>query len=95
MDVSQDNHAAGLGGLDVTSEVPTPQPGDIRTDDSGKSDSDETSEGTLGDLDSDEFDSEEEDLVCETREGRGPLEFELRAAKAGNVHCECKTLTRS
>ena len=95
MDVSQDDYLTGPGGSEVTSEVPTSQLDDIGTDDGGRSGSDETSEGALGDSDSDEFESDEEDVVCEAREGQGSLEFELRAAKAGNVHRECKILTKN
>ena len=94
-DMSRDDHLAGPGGSEVTSEVPTSQLSDIRTDDGSRSNSDGMSEGVVGDSDSDEFESDEEDVVCEAREGRGPLEFELRAAKAGNVHRECKILTKN
>jgi hypothetical protein len=94
-DMNQDDHLAGPGGSEVTPEVSTSQPGDIRSDDGTGSDGDEMSEGAFGDPDSDEFESDEEDLGCETTEGRVPLDFELNAAKAGNVHHGHEILTKN
>ena len=94
-DTNQDNHLAGAGGSEVTPEVSTSQPGDIRSDDGTGSDGDEMSEGAFGDSDLDEFESDEEDLSCKTMEGQVPLDFELNASKAGNVHHGHEILTKS
>lgn len=91
---NQDSNLAASGSqvdnLDVTPEVQMSQLGDVSqlgTDDHDGSGSDEMDEGALEDFGSDEFESsDEEDPGCETRDGRGLLEFELNAAKAGNVH---------
>ena len=66
------------------------------TDDDGRNDSDETSKGVLGDSDSDEFESDGEGVSCGgTEKGQRLLDFELRAAGAGNVHCEHKILLKN
>ena len=57
--------------------------GDAGAVDSDRIDSDEMSEGGLEDFDSEEFESSDEDLGCEMMDHQVPLEFELRAAKAG------------
>ena len=87
MDMNQDDDLTGsggqVGGLGGVPGVSTSWLNDSEADDS---DSDEVSEGMMVDFDSDEFEGDEDAGCCETGEGRGPLEFELRAAKAGNVH---------
>lgn len=89
MDIDQDDYLAGpsgqANGSDIAPEVPTSRLDDSESDRSCRSDGNETSEGMLGDSDSDEFESEQDVSRCEMGEGRGPLEFELRAAKAGNI----------
>ena len=89
-DTEQGNNPAGPSGQDNSSEVPPEvlmsRLGDAGADDSDRIDSDEMSEGGLEDFDSEEFESSDEDLGCEMRDHQVPLEFELRAAKAGNVH---------
>ena len=66
--------------------VPVSQLSNAGADDRNGSNSDETSDRMLEDFDSDEFESsDEEGLSCETRSAQVPLEFELSAAKAGNV----------
>ena len=71
---------------EVPPEVPTLRLGDVGADDSDKINSDEMSKGGLEDFDSEEFESLDEDLGCKMRDHQVSLEFELRAAKAGNVH---------
>lgn len=98
-DTGPGDHLAGpsgqVNGPGIIPEVPIPQPEDDgRTDESDESDSDQMSEGMLVDLDSDEFESDE-DVGREMGEGRGPLEFELRASNAGNVHRRDEILTKN
>ena len=97
-DTDLDNHLTEpsdqVNGPRVIPEVPIPQLDDGATDDSDESDSDEMSEGMLVDSDSDEFESDE-DVDHKMGEGRGPLEFELRASSAGNVHHGDGILTKN
>ena len=69
--------------------VPEEQPSqldDSGADDSNGSNGDRGNEGMLMDFDLDEFESDEESVRCDvTEEGRGLLEFEMRAAEAGNI----------
>ena len=87
MDVDHNDDLVGPGGQ-VGGSGAIPTASTSRLDDGGTDDgdSDEASEGMVVDFDSDEFESDEDAGRCEMGEGRGPLEFELRAAKAGNVH---------
>ena len=101
MDVDEDNNLAGPGGQaddsEVVPEASTSRLRDSGTDDSNNSNSDEASEGMmedLEDLDSDEFQSDDDVGRCETGEGRGMLDFELGAARAGNVHRRDEILTK-
>ena len=99
MDTSQDNCLAGpsgqADGTGVVPEVPAPQFNYCGTDDSDESDdSGLGANGTLPDSDSDEFESNEDPGQCKAGEGRGPLEFELRTAKAGDIHRRDETLIK-
>ena len=76
--------------------VPVSQLSNAGADDRNGSDSDEMSDRMLEDFDSDEFESsDEEGLSCETRDAQVPLEFELSAAKAGNVPRRHETLMKN
>ena len=82
-----------VGGSEVIPEEQTLQPNDSGADDSNGSDGGEVNEEMFLDLDSDEFKSDEEDIGCDaTGDGRGLLEFELRAAEAGKVCRKCQIL---
>lgn len=99
-DTNQDGDPAGSSGqvnsLDASPGVPTSRLGDVGTDDCNGSDSNGMSEGALGDFDSDEFESSgEEDVGCETRDSPVHLEFELSAAKAGNVRRRYEILMKN
>ena len=82
-----------VGGSEVVPEEQTLQPDDSGADDSDGSDGSEANEGMFPDSDSDEFESDEEGIGCGAAgEGRGLLEFELRAAEAGKVCREFQIL---
>lgn len=81
------------GDLETIPQEPTflPDGNGMDNDSSSDADRDGGSEGRLMDSDSesDEFKSDEEGVGCQDgpRVDRGLLEFELRAAEAGNVLC--------
>jgi hypothetical protein len=82
-----------VGSLEVVPEEQTLQLDDSGADDNDGSDGNGGNEGTLMDFNSDEFESDEESVGCDvTEEGRGLLEFEMRAADAGNVCHEHRIL---
>lgn len=78
-----------VGGVETISQEPAVFYGtDDEMDNTGSSDGGNRAGEPLADSDSeDEFESEEEsvDRIDEVMEDQGTLEFELRAAEAGNV----------
>lgn len=79
-----------VGGSNAIPEESASQLNGSETDDGDSSDSDCMNDGLLVDSDTeDEFESDDENVVGDHRGGvgmgRGPLEFELRAAEAGSV----------
>ena len=80
-------------GPEVVPEEQTLRLNDSGADDSDRSDGCRAYDEMLLDSDSDEFESDEEGIDrSATGEGRGLLEFELRAADAGNVHYKYQIL---
>ena len=90
MDVDEESHPTENqeGGPGAAVEGPTLQCDGNETEDSGSCDSDGASNGMWVDSDSeDEFEDEEgvSDQEDGVGEGQGVLEFELKAAEAGDV----------
>ena len=83
-----------IGGSEAIPEEPASQFDGSETNDGDDSDGNGTDEGLLASSDSeDEFESDDENIGSHgdgAGNGRGPLEFELRAAEAGSVfHRQC------
>ena len=93
MDVDEPEPDAQVGGSEAIPEGPTLQFDSGETDDDDNSDNgdgDGTGEGLLVDSDSeDEFESDDDENIGghggQAENGRGLLDFELRAAEAGSV----------
>jgi hypothetical protein len=91
-----------VGGSEAIPEGPTSRSDGSEIDDGDDgddSDGDGTDEGLLVDSDSgDEFESDDENIGSHgdgVGSGRGPLEFELRAAEAGSVLHRNSALTKN
>ena len=86
-------HDGQAGCLETITQEPTFLSDDNETDNDGGGDSDRnggSEEGFTNSDSEDEFESDEEGVGCRgdgPRVNQGSLEFELRAAEAGNILC--------